>query len=157
MKALLAALRADVESFAIEDARAAEEGRRSDLTAAAKRYREEAARARAARLSAYDRLDREVIDEELFDQIDRRERERAEAAEEAAKEAERQLAALPSAEEAQRAAVKTEAVLELLETERLAPADMNAVLKQIISRIDYSNTAEKHSHADAVELTVHMS
>ena len=157
MKALLEALRADVESFAIEDARAAEEGRRSDLTAAAKRYREEAAGARAARLSAYDRLDRKVIDEELFDQIDRRERERAEAAEEAAKEAERQLATLPSAEEAQRSAIKTDAVLELLETERLSPADMNAALKQIISRIDYANAAERHSHADAVELTVHMS
>ena len=49
------------------------------------------------------------------------------------------------------------APVSFLETERLSPADMNAVLKQIISRIDYSNTAEKHSHADAVELTVHMS
>lgn len=72
-------------------------------------------------------------------------------------QAERQLAALPSAEEAQRSAIKTDAVLELLETERLSPADMNAALKQIISRIDYANAAERHSHADAVELTVHMS
>ena len=50
------------------------------------------------------------------------------------------------------------ATVSLLETERLAPAvDMNAALKQIISRIDYANAAERHSHADAVELTVHMS
>lgn len=50
------------------------------------------------------------------------------------------------------------APVSLLETERLAPAvDMNAALKQIISRIDYANAAERHSHADAVELTVHMS
>lgn len=50
------------------------------------------------------------------------------------------------------------ATVSLLETERLAPAvDMNAALKQIISRIDYANAAERHSHVDAVELTVHMS
>ena len=49
------------------------------------------------------------------------------------------------------------APVSLLETEQLSPADMNAVLKQIISRIDYANAAERHSHADAVELTVHMS
>ena len=49
------------------------------------------------------------------------------------------------------------APVSLLETERLSPADMNAALKQIISRIDYANAAERHSHADAVELTVHMS
>ena len=49
------------------------------------------------------------------------------------------------------------APVSLLETERLSPTDMNAALKQIISRIDYANAAERHSHADAVELTVHMS
>lgn len=156
MRALLTALEQDASAEAVQSRINGAETRKAAVEISLRKIEEELARTEKSQMRAYDRLERGIIGEKMFEQIEKRLEGTLERLRNNAKLARAELAAYerpPAAVEKEKS-VRIKDAIAALKDERLAASDVNAALRQVVRRVEYANKAKMGSHDQDIELTV---
>lgn len=156
MKAIEQALLLDIEDMELDLHDGTSIGAFQDLKASESMLDKKIASAEQSKLKAYRRLDEGIIDDALFKQICSEIDARIQDATHEKDSIQGKLRQLDSPQRVSERIIKSKAAIAALQSENLAPDEINKRLKRLIKRIEYDNLAERWTHDHDVRLRISM-